>query len=108
MRVAKFLSRPERLLRKACAAPLGNNFSSIAENAPRIWASSDRVDLALDLSVVRVPCSVVHIFAVTRELTMADEIFYLILQGEACRGRVTVSVVEQAKLVLMLLQDLPL
>ena len=73
---------------------------------PRIWASYDRVDLALDLSVRRVPRSMVCVFAVSSELPSADEIFYLILQVEAHCSRVTVRVVEQAELVLVLLWDL--
>ena len=66
----------------------------------------DHMDLAHDLSVGRVHCFAVHIFAVTRELSSADEILYLMLQIKAHRIRVTGSVMEQAKLVLMLLRDL--
>ena len=73
---------------------------------PRIWASRDHMDLAHDLSVGRVHCFAVHIFAVTRELSSADEILYHMLQIKAHRIRVTGSVMEQAKLVLMLLRDL--
>ena len=60
-----------------------------------------------DLSVGRVHCFAVHILAVTRELSSADEILYLILQIEACRGCVTGRVMEQAELVIVLLHELP-
>ena len=63
------------------------------------------MDLALDFSVWWVPCSVVRILTVSRKLSSTDEILYLILQIEAHRSRVTVSVVEQAELVLVLLRD---
>ena len=64
------------------------------------------MDLALDLSVGRDPCSAVSIIAVTRELTSADEILYLIFQIKACHGCVTRRVMEQAELILVLLRHL--
>ena len=68
-----------------------------------IWASHDHMDLVLDLSDGRVPCSAVCILAVSRELSSADEKLYLILQIEARYGHVTVSVVKQVEFFLMLL-----
>ena len=61
------------------------------------------MDLVLDLSIGRVPCFAVRILTVTCKLSSTDEKHYLILQIEACRGHVIVSVAEQAKLILMLL-----
>ena len=37
-----------------------------------------------------------------------DKIFYLIIEFEARRGCMTVSIVEQAELVLVLLRNIPL
>ena len=64
------------------------------------------MDLALDLSVGRDPCSVVRILMVTRDLSSAYEILYLILQIEACRGCVTGRIMEQAEFVIVLPWDL--
>ena len=72
---------------------------------PRIRASRDRMDFALDLSIGLGPCSTVRIFAVSRELSSADEIFYLILQIEARRGGMPTRVVVQAILVVVPFQD---
>ena len=66
------------------------------------------MDFILDLSIGRVPCFTVRIFAPFHELSSADEIFHLILQVEARRGGVIDRVVVQAEFVLVLFQHLPL
>ena len=75
---------------------------------PRIRASRDRSDFTVDLPVVLVSVIGIRLFAISLKFSSADEIFYLILQVEAGRGRMPGRVVEQAELVLVLLWHLPL
>ena len=66
------------------------------------------MDLDFDLSMGRVLRSTVRVFAESRRLSSADEIFYLIHQIEARRDNMPTRVVVQAVLVLVLVWDFPL
>ena len=67
--------------------------------SPRLRASRDRKDLALDFSIGRIPRSTVRVFVESRELLSANELFYLILQIEARHGGMPTRVVVQAVIV---------